>query len=292
MPRNERGFARHFLLGNSRLVRIDDAMSFLDQSTALITGASAGLGAEFARQLAPRVSCLVLAARRRERLEALAREVAREGLTVRCFAVDLASETDTERFLAEVRGLGVNVLINNAGLGDHGLMEDGTWERTRAMIEVNVRALTQVTHGLVKGMIANGAGGILNVSSIASLLPLPQMGVYAATKAYVTSFSEALRAELRGTGIRVLALCPGPIDTEFFPLAERPGTTHSPAPPPPSMKVPAPKVVREGLAALEKDRPRLIPGRFVRFVMKATAFAPMFITRFFLNKRGRGFTGH
>jgi uncharacterized protein len=269
-----------------------DGMSILDQSTALITGASAGLGAEFARQLAPRARCLILAARRRERLEALAREVARDGLAVHCLTVDLANPADTGRFLAEVRKLEVNVLINNAGLGDHGLIEEGTWERTQAMIEVNVRALTQVTHGLVKDMISRGAGGILNVSSIASLLPLPQMGVYAATKAYVTSFSEALRAELRGTGIRVLALCSGPVDTEFFALAERPDTEHSPAPPPPRMKVPAKQVVREGLAALEKDRPRLVPGWFVRAVMTATALTPMFVKRFFLNKRGRGFTGH
>lgn len=267
-------------------------MSILHQCTALITGASAGLGGEFARQLAPRARSLFLVARRRDRLEALAREIAREGLTVRCFAADLADEADTGRFLTEVRGQGINVLINNAGLGDHGLFEDGAWDRARAMVEVNVRALTQVTHGLVKGMIATGTGGILNVSSIASLLPLPQMGVYAATKAYVTSFSEALRAELRGTGIRVLALCPGPVDTEFFPLAERPGTTHSPAPPPPSMKVPAQKVVRDGLAALEKGRARFIPGWFVRLVMRATALAPIGLTRFFLNKRGRGFTGH
>jgi short-subunit dehydrogenase len=103
----------------------------------------------------------------------------------------------------------IDFLVNNAGVGDHGLFEESDWSRVQAMIEVNIRALTQVTHAVLSDLILSGQGAILNVSSIASLLPLPQMAVYAATKAYVTSFSEALRAELRGSGISVTALCPG-----------------------------------------------------------------------------------
>jgi uncharacterized protein len=268
-------------------------MPLLDQATVLITGASAGLGAEFARQVAPRARCVILAARRTERLAELAQEIAREGLTVHGLAVDLADAAATERFVAEVRGLGekVNVLINNAGVGDHGLFEDADWPRVEAMIDVNVTALTRVTHAFVKELIATGDAGILNVSSIACLLPLPQMAVYAATKAYVTSFSEALRAELRGTGVRVAALCPGPVDTEFSSVAGRPGIEDAQKAPG-IMKVPAERVVREGLAALEDDRARVIPGWFVFGVMMAAVAAPMFVKRFFLNRRGRRFTGH
>lgn len=268
-------------------------MSILDQATVIITGASSGLGAEFARQLAPRVKCLILAARRVDRLEALASEIAREGLAVHCLPVDLTDAADTERFFGAVRGLGVrvNVLINNAGLGDHGLFEESKWDRVQAMIDVNVTALTRTTHAFLKDLVAGGQGGILNVSSIASLLPLPQMAVYAATKAYVTSFTEGLRCELRGTGVSAMALCPGPVDTEFFNVAER-GADASPAPAPKVMKVSAVQVVREGLAGFEKDRARVIPGWVVFSVMTAAALAPMFVKRFFLNQRGRGYTGH
>jgi short-subunit dehydrogenase len=269
-------------------------MSILDASTVVITGASSGLGAEFARQLAPRARCLILSARRADRLAAIAKEIARNGLTVHCLTVDLASAPDTARFLEEVRALGepINVLINNAGLGDHGLFEDGEWAKIEAMLDVNVKALTQVTHALLKDLVARGRGAILNVSSIASLMPLPQMAVYAATKAYVTNFTEALRAELRGTGVSVLALCAGPMDTEFAGIAHRPDSNGAALAAPPRMKVTAPQAVREGLAALEKGRARVIPGRIVRAVMTAANLAPMWVKRIFLNQRGRGYTGH
>ncbi len=268
-------------------------MSILDQCTALITGASSGLGAEFARQLAPRATCLVLAARRSERLEALAEEISRDGLTIHCLPVDLGDSRDTARFLEalEDTGVKVDVLINNAGLGDHGLFEDSDWERIQAMIDVNITALTQITHALVKDIVAQGRGAILNVASIAALLPVPQMAVYAATKSYVLSFSEALRCELRGTGVSVTAACPGPIDTEFFETAERPGSDGSQAAPK-LMKISAEQAVREALSAVEKDRARVIPGWVVFGVMTAAVLTPMFIKRFFLNQRGRGFKGH
>ena len=268
-------------------------MSLLDQATVLITGASSGLGAEFARQLAPRTRCLILAARRLDRLEALRAQIAQPGLEIHCLSVDLANPQDSARFFDDVRKLGakVNVLINNAGLGDHGLFEDSDWNRVEAMIDVNVTALTRVTHAFIKELISSGRGGILNVSSIASLLPVPQMTVYAAVKSYVTSFSEGLRAELRGTGLSVLALCPGPVDTEFFDVAERANSDGAQAAPA-LMKVPASQVVREGLAALEADRARVIPGWFVWGVMTAAVLTPMWIKRHFLNRRGRGFTGH
>ena len=185
-------------------------MLFLDGCTALITGASAGLGREFARQLAARADTLILVARRDDRLQQLAEELARSGLTVRCHVTDLADSAQLETLLAELAGPSacLDLVINNAGVGDHGLFETSEWPRVRAMLEVNITALTRLTHALLPALIRSGRGAILNVSSIASLLPLPQMAVYAATKAYVTSFSEAIRAELRGTGVSVTALCP------------------------------------------------------------------------------------
>lgn len=282
------------LLGNPPPLRHVISMKpLLDHATILITGASAGLGAEFARQLAPRARCLILAARRADRLAALAKEIARDGLTIHCLTVDVGDPVDTTRFLADLQALNdaPSVVINNAGLGDHGLFEDSDWSRIKGMIDVNITGLTRITHALVKSLIKQGRGAILNVSSIASLLPVPQMAVYSATKAYVTSFTEALRCELRGTGIEVLALCPGPVDTEFFTIAERPNSDQGQAAPE-IMKIPAAQVVREGLAALQAGRARVIPGWFVWAVMTAAVCTPMFITRFFLNRRGRNYKGH
>jgi len=268
-------------------------MSILDGCTALITGASSGFGAEFARQLAPRAKTLILAARRRDRLESLAAELARPGLAIRCLSVDLADAVDTERFFRALDALPekIDFLINNAGLGDHGLFENSEWSRVEAMIDVNVTALTRVTHGLLPGLVKQGRGAILNVSSIASLLPLPQMAVYAATKAYVTSLSEALRSELRGTGVSVTALCPGPVDTEFFEIAERANSDGNQMAPT-LFKVSAEEVVSAGLQAVEDDRARVIPGWIVFLTMTLTTLLPFFIVRFFLNQRGREYRGH
>ena len=265
----------------------------LNGCTALITGASAGLGAEFVRQLGPRAACLILVARRRERLETLAAEIARAGLEVRCFVADLGDPPARNQFLAELAAmpLKISLLINNAGCGDHGLFEESEWGRVQAMLAVNIDALTRVTHALLPQLVARGSGAILNVSSIASLLPLPQMAVYAASKAYVTSFSEALRAELRGSGVSVTAVCPGPVDTEFFGIAERPDSTN-PVPAPAFFKVPAAKVVRAALRAVERDRARVIPGWFVRIVLTMASSMPMFVLRTAMNRRGRFFKGH
>ena len=265
----------------------------LNGCSALITGASAGLGSEFVRQLAPRAARLILVARRRERLERLAGEIARAGLDVRCFVVDLGDRQALDQFVGELAAADpeISLLINNAGCGDHGLFEESEWRRVEAMLAVNVHALTRVTHALVPHLVARGNGAILNVSSIASLLPLPQMAVYAASKAYVTSFSEALRAELRGSGVSVTAVCPGPVDTEFFGIAERPNSTN-PVPAPAFFKVPAAQVVREALRAVEQGRARVIPGWFVRMVLTMASSMPMFVLRVAMNRRGRFFEGH
>lgn len=267
--------------------------SILDGSTVLITGASSGLGAEYARQLAPRAKCIILAARRRARLEELAAEIQHPGLQLHLLVVDLGDAEELERFVADVQALDleIDVLINNAGLGDHGLFDTSDWARVKAMIDVNMMALTRVTHALLPPMIVRRRGSIVNVSSIASLLPLPHLAVYAATKAYVTSLSEALRAELRETGVTVTAVCPGPVDTEFGAVADRPGRANAQRPPE-LFKVPAEQVVRESLVAIETDRARIIPGWLVFLTMTLTTFLPIFVVRFFLNRRGRGYDGH
>ncbi|MEO8351846.1 MAG: SDR family oxidoreductase [Chthoniobacteraceae bacterium] len=259
--------------------------------TALITGASSGLGAEFARQLSFHANTLILVARRRDRLDLLAAEINRPGLTVRCFAVDVANEEQLEAFIRETAGENFSLLINNAGCGDHGLFEESEWPKVKAMLDVNIAALTRLTHAFTPRLVRAGTGAILNVSSIAALLPLPQMGVYAATKAYVTSFTEALRAELRGTGVSVTAVCPGPVNTEFFGIAERPGSRGK-VPTPEFFKVPSEQVVREALRAVLTDRARIIPGWRLFLVMTLTALVPMFILRFALNQRGRNYHGH
>jgi short-subunit dehydrogenase len=261
-------------------------MNFFHGCTALITGASSGLGAEFARQLAPHARALILVARRIDRLEALRMELDRPGLTVHCHAADLAEEVQTEALLASLAASGerVTLLINNAGLGDHGFFEDSDWSRVKGMINVNIKAMTRLTHALLPDLVRAGRGAILNVSSIASLLPIPKMTVYAATKAYVTSFSEALRGELRETGVSVTALCPGPVNTEFFGVAERPATGES-MPAPEVFKVSAEEVVASGLAAVERDRARVIPGWFVCIVMTIASLVPIFLLRLFLTQR-------
>src|SRR5438105_11530332 len=147
------------------------------------------------------------------------------------------------------------------------------------MTLVNVVALTSLTRHLLPQMIARKRGGILNVSSSAGFLPIPNFAVYAATKAYVTSFSEALRAELHGTGVSVCALCPGPVHTEFQEVASRPGRNVIPGPGPEFIQVTVEQVVRDALAALEADRPLVIPGVAMKLGMFLVRMTPMSILR-------------
>ncbi|MES2569665.1 MAG: SDR family oxidoreductase [Verrucomicrobiota bacterium] len=262
-------------------------MITLKGCTALITGASSGIGAELASQLAPHARSLLLVARRMERLEALKARIARPGLTVHCLEADLADESSTTALLEKIAATGepINFLVNNAGLGDHSLFEASDWGRVKAMLDVNITALTRLTHALVPALVQTGRGAILNVSSIASLIPVPNMAVYAATKAYVTSFSEALRAELRGSGVSVTALCPGPVDTEFFTLAERGDEVmHTPG----FFKVPVALVARRGLEAVARGRTRVIPGWLVATVMTVATLIPIVVLRQFLPRGRRG----
>ena len=263
----------------------------LDDCKALITGASSGIGCEFARQLAGRARSMILVARRDERLIELADQLQREHpkLLVHIRKVDLADLGQLRAFFEwlDRENLEVDVLINNAGLGDSGPFAQSDRDRNKEMMLVNVATLTLVTRHLLPRMIAQHRGGILNVSSSAGFLPIPGSAVYAATKAYVTSFSEALRAELRGTGISVCALCPGPVATEFQQVAKREG---APDIGPKFLVVTVEQVVRDGLAALEANRPMVIPGFAIKLLMLLARLMPMPVLRWVarMSPRSRG----
>jgi len=253
----------------------------LDDSNALITGASSGLGREFARQLAGCARSLVLVARREQRLSELRGELTQHhpNLVVHIRETDLADLAQLKELVAwlEREKINVDLLINNAGLGDSGPFATSNPKRNEQMMLVNMVALTSLTRHLVPQMIARKRGGILNVSSSAGFLPIPSFAVYAATKAYVTSFSEALRAELRGAGVSVCALCPGPVHTEFQEVAKRLGGQSESGPE--FVHVSAEQVVHDALAALEADRPLVIPGLAMKLGMFLVRITPMSILR-------------
>jgi uncharacterized protein len=253
----------------------------LDGCNALITGASAGIGREFAHQLARRAKSLTLIARREQRLNELRDQLKQHypNVAVSVRKTDLADLAHLNELLEwlDHEKIDVDLLINNAGLGDSGDFATSDPIRNEQMTLVNIVALTTLTRHLLPRMIAERSGGILNVSSSAGFLPIPDFAVYAATKAYVTSFSEALRAELRGTGVSVCALCPGPVHTEFQDVAKRPGA--KPDTGPEFVFVPVERVVRDALTALEADRPLLIPGFPTKLGMFLARITPAPILR-------------
>lgn len=250
--------------------------------SALITGASAGIGREFARQLAGRAESLVLVARRLDRLEELRAELTKThpNLKVRCRAVDLSQLNEVVELCGwlEREEIAIDFLVNNAGLGDRGPFVTAEPERIRQMMTVNIVALTTLTRALLPAMIQQKRGAILNLSSTAGFLPIRKMAVYAASKAYVTSFSEALRAEVRKAGVTVSALCPGPVATEFSDVAQRPSGKELPGSPG-FMHVPVGEVVRAGLAGIERDRPIVIPGLVMKIAMLLVRLTPTAILR-------------
>lgn len=186
----------------------------------LVTGASSGIGAAYARALRRRGRRVVLVARRADRLATLASELGGEGQALDLPA-DLAREGEVERLCDQLaqRGLHLDLLVNNAGSGDTGAFASQPIERLTGMVDLNCRALVELTRRLLPGMLARRAGAIVNVVSTSAFQPVPYLTVYAATKSLVLSFTEGLATELRGSGVRVQALCPGLTETEFFEVA-------------------------------------------------------------------------
>ena len=265
-------------------------MRFFEGCTALITGASSGLGAEFARQLSPVADKLVLVARRGEHLDVLKAELESRNPSVKIFVyvMDLTRENQTRDFVEwlEREKISVNFLVNNAGMGDRGPLATGDWAKIHAMLELNIVALTRLTHHLLPMVREGGRGAILNVSSIAGLIPLPHMSVYAATKAYVNSFSDGLRMELRDTGISVTAVLPGPVETEFGRVASR-GTGEPEWTTPDELTIPASEVVHAALQAVVADKARVIPGWKVALLMGLAVALPLGILRAILQRKAR-----
>ncbi len=221
----------------------------------LITGASAGLGAEYARRFAALGHDLVLVARRQEALERLAAELrAAHGIDVTVIALDLATPSAGADLAAatEAAGITVDVLVNNAGFGTHGDLVDADPQRLAAEIQLNCSTLVDVTARYLPGMRTRGKGSIVNIASTAGFQPVPHMAVYGATKAFVLSFSEALWAEEKPHGIRVLAVCPGATDTEFFDTAGESAAVGK--------KRSADQVVERTIRELSSSKPSFVDG--------------------------------
>ena len=242
------------------------------KKVALITGASAGLGIEFARQLAKRGHRLVLVARRKERLEDLAQELG----NARAVAIDLSRANAAAKLMADLEAAGeeVEILINNAGFGLIGRFAELDAKRERQMIDLNVGALTDLCRAVAPRMIARKSGAILNVASTAAFQPGPKMAVYFATKSFVLSLTEALHEELKPHGVRVTCLCPGPTRTEFGEVAGFGGNSMFDR-----VAMNAPEVVAAGLKALDRNRAVIVTGLVNKIGAASTRFAPRALVR-------------
>ncbi len=245
----------------------------MSRPTALVTGASSGIGLELATLLAREGHDLVVVARSRERLEDLGRGLhAQYGATVTAMSRDLADPASPRETVAEVesRGLSIEVLVNNAGLGVYGFFAETPLEKELAMIQVNLVALTELTKRLLPAMLRRRRGRILNVGSTAAFQPGPLMAVYYATKAYVLSFSEALANETAGSGVTVTALCPGPTLTEFQQRAGVGQTRLFRSP----LLLDVSTVALAGYRGMIRGKRVVIPGLGNKMLAQATRLAP------------------
>lgn len=239
---------------------------------ALVTGASAGLGAEFARQISKRGQRLVLVARRTERLEALAAELG----NARSVTADLARPGGAAALMADIEQAGerVELLVNNAGFGLHGRIAGLDPARQREMIDLNCGALLDLCRSVLPAMIEAKSGAILNVASTAAFQPGPGMAVYFATKAFVLSLTEALHEEVKQHGIKVTALCPGPTRTEFGEVAGFAGNGAFDR-----WSMESQSVVRAGLEGLDRNKAVVIPGALNKFGAFSPRLAPRALVR-------------
>jgi short-subunit dehydrogenase len=231
-----------------------------ETSTALITGASAGIGAEIARELAARGHGVTLVARREERLRELAGELSStHGTRAETIAADLGEAGERERLegaIAEL-GLEVEILVNNAGFGDSGKLSSTDRERVTAMVRLNCEALVDLQARFTPAMVARGRGAVLNVASTAAFQPIPGTATYAATKAFVLSLTEATHSELKGAGVSATALCPGPVKTEFADAAGVGGAEESL---PGVFWTPVETVARQAVEGMERGKRVVVPG--------------------------------
>jgi uncharacterized protein len=251
---------------------------------AVVTGASSGIGSEFARELARRGHPVLAVARRRERLEALAKDAAERGGRIKPLAADLKTDEGLRSVVLQLEELGeIDLLVNNAGIATAGDFLGSALDDEIGAIRLNVEAVVKLTHYVVTEMVPRRRGAIINLASVVAFQPFPHFAVYAATKAFVLSFTEALAEEVRGTGVRILALCPGSVSTEIDVFAHNEGLLGKL----PSLT--AEQVVRTGLQALGEERVvkvvgglnrflpfigRLVPRQSVRWLMGVSAKPP------------------
>jgi short-subunit dehydrogenase len=244
--------------------------------SALITGASSGIGAAYARRLAASGHDLILVARRADRLAGLADEL-RHGrsIAVAIWSADLASSADLERLAGQIRGLdGLDLLVNNAGFGVRGMFTDTDLAPQLDMVRVHDLATLALCRAALPAMITRGRGGIVNVASTAAFLPVAGNAVYSASKAFLVAFSEALQAESARAGVRVQALCPGFTYTEFHDTPTMQGFSRANVPG--WMWMSADQVVAASLSALEHGPVVVVPGWRNRLFIAATRFRPIF----------------
>lgn len=263
------------------MTMVGDDTGLLDGATVVVTGASSGIGRELALQLGRRAAVLVLVARRVDRLEQLRDELVagRPDLRVVVMPVDLSDEKALDQSVAEIQAqVGpVDVLVNNAGIGDQVLFDQADWSRTRQVLYTNVIGLARLTAAFVPPMVERGRGGVLNIGSGAGLTVMPASAAYSASKHFVDGFSEALRADLAGTGVAVTQVCPGPVDSEFDAVAGSVGGMTGG--PPQFLRISAATCATQAIAGLEHNAAMVFPGRAFRVAMAVLPLAPRRLLR-------------
>ena len=238
------------------------------EPTALVTGASSGIGVALAGELAGRGHALTLVARRADRLRQMAAEISgRHGVRVEWIAVDLTDASERDRIPTEVaaRGQVVDLLVNDAGMGTSGRFYEIPIADELRMIRLNVEAMVALCGAFLPGMVERGSGRVLNVASVSGFMPVPQQATYSASKAFVLTFTEALTIDLHGTGVTATALCPGPVKTEFGGIIE--GL-------PDALYVQPARVAREAIDGLEQGRRSVVPGALNKVNAVSGRYAP------------------
>jgi uncharacterized protein len=242
-------------------------------ATALITGASLGIGLEFARTFATAKNNLVLVARNEEKLKVLAAELQTSyGITVKVIAADLSNMDEVQKVYdtCKAENIHIDYLVNNAGFGDFGMFVESDWNKQAQMIDLNIKSLTKMCRLFIPDMVASKAGKILNVASTAAFQPGPTMAVYFATKSYVLFFSEAIYNELQGTGVSVTCLCPGATESGFFKAAAMEESNLVKG-----KKLPTSKEVAEfGYKAMMKNKMTVIHGLMNTIMATSIRFTP------------------
>ncbi|MGD1804059.1 SDR family NAD(P)-dependent oxidoreductase [Dapis sp. BLCC M126] len=258
--------------------------------TALITGASSGIGETFAQELAAIKANLVLVARSEDKLQKLANRLQSQyQIQTDVIVQDLTAPAATKSLFEAVshKGLTIDLLVNNAGFGDYGNFAERPLEKQVNMIQLNITALVELTHLFLPGMQQRQSGGIINVASIGGFQPLPYMSVYGATKAFVLSFSEALWAENQDSGVNILALCPGPTESDFFQRAEFP---YSGGEGSKQKLTSAKEVVQDALQALEKNQSNIVTGGLLnQVIVNSPRFLPRETLASAVEKRFKSF---